>query len=119
MMKAIHLSGTFILVFLLFISLLPASSFGEILTIKHTAKQTFGGSQSSDDARISMMQLGEPEEIAGAIVFLSSKEGSYIAGRDARDRWRPCPRRTDASEKGIILMQILKFFERSNRYGNQ
>ena len=52
MIKTIHLRGVFVVVFLFFISLLPASSFGEILTVKHTVKQTFGGGQSPDDARI-------------------------------------------------------------------
>jgi hypothetical protein len=33
--------------------LLPVSAMGEILTIKHTVRQTFGGGQSPDDARIS------------------------------------------------------------------
>ena len=41
-LKTVHLSGTFFFGFLLFIFLLPASSFGEILTVKHTVKQTLG-----------------------------------------------------------------------------
>jgi len=53
MMRTLLLRGTFVIVFLLSISLFPATSFGEILTIKHTVKQTFGGGQSPDDARIS------------------------------------------------------------------
>jgi|GEM_PF-4013107 len=51
-MKILLLRGTFVLVFLLFISLLPSPSFGEILTVTQTVKQTFGGGQSADDARI-------------------------------------------------------------------
>ena len=33
--------------------LLPVLALGEIQTITHTVKQSFGGSQSPDDARIS------------------------------------------------------------------
>ena len=43
---------TILATFLTILLLIPVSAFGEILTIKQTVKQTFGGGQSADDARI-------------------------------------------------------------------
>jgi len=63
MMRTLHLRSSFVLVFLLLISLFPAYSFGEILTVKHTVKQTFGGGQSSDDARISAIAKAKREAL--------------------------------------------------------
>jgi tetratricopeptide (TPR) repeat protein len=71
-MKILLLRGTFVLVFLLSISLLPAASFGEILTIKHTVKQTFGGGQSPDDARISAMAKAKREALEKAGTYIES-----------------------------------------------
>jgi hypothetical protein len=45
---------TIVSIFLV-LTFLCSPSMGEILTIKHTVKQTFGGGQSPDDARISAM----------------------------------------------------------------
>jgi tetratricopeptide (TPR) repeat protein len=72
MMKTVNLSGVFVVVFLLFISLFPASSFGEILTIIHTVKQTFGGSQSPDDARISAVAKAKREALEKAGVYIEA-----------------------------------------------
>ena len=72
MMKTIHLTGVFVVVFLLFISLSPSSSFGEILTIKQTVKQTFGGAQSADDARISAIAKAKREALEKAGTYIES-----------------------------------------------
>ena len=72
MRKTIHLMGVFVLIFLLFISLFPAVSFGEIITIKHTVKQTFGGGQSPDDARISAMAKAKREALEKAGTYIES-----------------------------------------------
>jgi hypothetical protein len=56
--------------FLIILMLLPVSAMGEILTIKHTVKQTFGGGQSPDDARISGIALAKREAL--------EKAGTYI-----------------------------------------
>ena len=72
MRKTIHLTGVILLVFSLFISLLPRASFGEILTIKHTVKQTFGGGQSPDDARISAMAKAKREALEQAGTYIES-----------------------------------------------
>ena len=47
MIRTLLLRGTFVVVFLLFISFLPASSFCEMQTITHTVKQPFGGSHTN------------------------------------------------------------------------
>jgi tetratricopeptide (TPR) repeat protein len=70
MMKTIVLRGMFVVLF--FASLVPASSFGEILTIKHTVKQTFGGGQSPDDARISGIALAKREALEKAGTYIES-----------------------------------------------
>jgi tetratricopeptide (TPR) repeat protein len=72
LMKTILLRGMFVVVFLFFISLLPASSFGEIVTIKHTVKQPFGGSQSPDDARISGIAKAKREALEQAGTYIES-----------------------------------------------
>ena len=72
MRKTIHLMGMFVLIFSLFISLFPAVSFGEILTIRHAVKQTFGGGQSPDDARISGMAKAKREALEKAGTYIES-----------------------------------------------
>jgi tetratricopeptide (TPR) repeat protein len=64
--------GTFVLVFLLFISLLPSPSFGEILTVTQTVKQTFGGGQSADDARIYGIAKAKREALEKAGTYIES-----------------------------------------------
>ncbi len=56
--------------FLTILMLLPVSAMGEIITIKHTVKQTFGGGQSTDDARISAIAKTKREAL--------EKAGTYI-----------------------------------------
>jgi len=72
MRETIHLTNVFFIVLLLFISLLPVSSFGEILTIKQTVRQTFGGGQSLDDARISGMAKAKREALEKAGTYIES-----------------------------------------------
>jgi tetratricopeptide (TPR) repeat protein len=43
---------TVLATFLIALLLLPVSAIGEIQTVTHTVNQSFGGSQSPDDARI-------------------------------------------------------------------
>jgi len=52
--------------------LLPVSAMGEILTIKQTVKQTFGGSQSADDARISAVAKAKREALEKAGVYIEA-----------------------------------------------
>ncbi|PKN76265.1 MAG: hypothetical protein CVU52_05480 [Deltaproteobacteria bacterium HGW-Deltaproteobacteria-10] len=59
-------------VFLTILLLLPASAMGEIITVKHTVKQTFGGGQSPDDARISGISLAKREALEKAGTYIES-----------------------------------------------
>ena len=72
MIRTHLLRRTFVVVFLLFISLLPTSSFCEIQTITHTVKQPFGGSQSPDDARIAAMAKAKREALERAGIYVES-----------------------------------------------
>jgi len=63
---------TILATFLTILMLLPVSAFGEILTIKHTVKQTFGGGQSPDDARISGIALAKREALEKAGTYIES-----------------------------------------------
>jgi tetratricopeptide (TPR) repeat protein len=72
MIKTLFLHGTFVVVFILFISLLPTSSFCEIQTITHTVKQPFGGSQSPDDARIAAIAKAKREALERAGIYVES-----------------------------------------------
>ncbi len=51
---------------------LPVSAMGEILTVTHTVKQTFGGGQSPDDARISGIALAKREALEKAGTYIES-----------------------------------------------
>jgi tetratricopeptide (TPR) repeat protein len=61
---------TILATFLIVLLLLPVSAFAEIQTITHSVKQSFGGSQSPDDARIAAMSKAKREalEIAGTYI---------------------------------------------------
>ena len=63
MIRTFFLRGTFVVVFLLLISLHPTSAFCEIQTITHAVKQPFGGSQSPDDARIAAIAKAKREAL--------------------------------------------------------
>jgi tetratricopeptide (TPR) repeat protein len=52
--------------------LLPVSAVGEIQTITHTVKQSFGGSQSADDARISAVAKAKREALEKAGTYIES-----------------------------------------------
>ena len=56
--------------FLIVVLLYPLNAIGEIQTITHTVKQSFGGSQSPDDARIAAVAKAKREalELAGTYV---------------------------------------------------
>jgi tetratricopeptide (TPR) repeat protein len=59
-------------IFLIILFLFPVSAIGEILTIKHTVKQTFGGGQSPDDAKISAIALAKREALEKAGTYIES-----------------------------------------------
>lgn len=63
---------TILATFLTILMLLPVSAMGEILTIKHTVKQTFGGGQSPDDARISGIAKAKREALEKAGTYIES-----------------------------------------------
>jgi hypothetical protein len=52
--------------------LLPVSAVGEIQTITHTVKQSFGGSQSPNDARISAVAKAKREALEKAGTYIES-----------------------------------------------
>jgi tetratricopeptide (TPR) repeat protein len=57
---------------LLVLTFLCSAAMGEIVTVKHTVKQTFGGSQSPDDARISAMAKAKREALEMAGTYIES-----------------------------------------------
>jgi len=63
---------TILATFLTILMLLPVSAMGEILTIKQTVRQTFGGGQSADDARISGMAKAKREALEKAGTYIES-----------------------------------------------
>jgi len=72
MMKTINLRRLFFIAFSLSIFLFPASTFGEILTLKHTVRQTFWGSQSPDEARMSAITKAKREVLEKAGTYIES-----------------------------------------------
>jgi len=63
---------TILATFLAVLLLLPVSASGEIQTITHTVKQSFGGSQSPDDARISAVAKAKREALEMAGIYIES-----------------------------------------------
>jgi tetratricopeptide (TPR) repeat protein len=63
---------TILATFLTILLLLPVSTFGEIQTVTHTVKQSFGGSQSPDDARISAVAKAKREALEMAGTYIES-----------------------------------------------
>ena len=59
-------------IFLILLLLFPVSAIGEILTIKQTVKQTFGGGQSADDARIYAIAKAKREALEKAGTYIES-----------------------------------------------
>jgi tetratricopeptide (TPR) repeat protein len=56
----------------LVLTFLCSPALAEIITVKHTVKQTFGGSQSPDDARISAMAKAKREALEMAGTYIES-----------------------------------------------
>jgi hypothetical protein len=63
---------TILATFLTVLLLLPVSAIGEIQTVTHTVKQSFGGSQSPDDARISAVAKAKLEALEMAGTYIES-----------------------------------------------
>jgi hypothetical protein len=63
---------TILAAFLVILLLLPVSAIGEIQTVTHTVKQSFGGSQSPDDARISAVAKAKREALEMAGTYIES-----------------------------------------------
>jgi len=63
---------TILATFLTILMLLPVSALGEILTIKQTVRQTFGGGQSADDARIYGIAKAKREALEKAGTYIES-----------------------------------------------
>ena len=63
---------TVLATFLTILMLLPVSAMSEILTIKQTVRQTFGGGQSADDARIYGIAKAKREALEKAGTYIES-----------------------------------------------
>jgi tetratricopeptide (TPR) repeat protein len=63
---------TILAILLTVLLLLPVSAIGEIQTVTHTVKQSFGGSQSPDDARISAIAKAKREALEMAGTYIES-----------------------------------------------
>ena len=63
---------TILTAFLAVLLLLPVPAVGEIQTVTHTVKQSFGGSQSPDDARISAVAKAKREALEMAGTYIES-----------------------------------------------
>jgi hypothetical protein len=59
-------------VFLTILIFVPVSAFAEIQTVTHTVKQTFGGGQPPDDARISAIAKATREALEKAGTYIES-----------------------------------------------
>jgi len=63
---------TILATFLILLLLLPVSAIGEIQIITHAVKQSFGGSQSPDDARIAAVAKAKREALERAGTYVES-----------------------------------------------